>query len=163
MAILRPFLVGLLAAAAACASVPAEPPPAYYVIRHLQKGEGQDPGLTEAGTRNAQRLAELLAAAPPSAVFASTTRRARETARPTAERFGLTVQDYDPRDTPALIGRVRAEPGPVLIVGHSNTVPAIVEALGGGRIGEIGEDEYGVLYRIGRTGGGASRIMVEAD
>ena len=51
----------------------------------------------------------------------------------------------------------------MLIVGHSNTVPAIVEALGGGRIGEIGEDEYGVIYRIARSGGGVMRILVEAD
>ena len=165
MATLRLMLLGLLAAAvAACASVAAEPRPThFYVIRHLQKAEGQDPGLTAAGRRNAEILAGLLEQAPPSAIYASATRRARETAQPAAARYGLTLKEYDPRDTPGLIARVRAEPGTVLIVGHSNTVPAIVGALGGGRIGEIGENDYGILYRFARSGGNLIRIRVDEN
>lgn len=162
MAILRLLLLGLIAAVAACASVAAEPEPTYYVVRHLQKADGQDPPLTETGRRNAQRLADLLQSAPPAAIYASATRRARETAQPAAQRFGLDIREYDPRDTSALIARVRAEPGPVLIVGHSNTVPAIVEALEGHRIGDIAEDEYGILYRLSGTGSSPIRIAVDA-
>ena len=39
--------------------------------------------------------------------------------------------------------------GRVLIVGHSDTVPAIVAALTGStKIPEIGEDEYGTMYIV---------------
>ena len=106
-----PAFAAFLAAAllAACATAPApEPGPFYYVIRHLQKAEGPDPGLTEAGQRNAARLPDLIADAPPRAVYASTTRRARETAEPVAQRYRLSIKEYDPANTPALLARVKA-------------------------------------------------------
>ncbi len=134
----------MLAAAmlAACAS------PSFYVMRHLQKAEGPDPALSEVGRQKAQNLPYVIDDPRPRAIYVSATRRARETAAVAAENFGITPQEYDPRDTPALLARVRRERGPVLIVGHSNTVPDIVAALGGGQIGPIGENDYGLIYYI---------------
>jgi hypothetical protein len=40
------------------------------------------------------------------------------------------------------------EPAPVLIVGHSNTVPDIVAALGGARPGPIGHEDFGDVWKI---------------
>jgi phosphohistidine phosphatase SixA len=60
---------------------------------------------------------------------------------------------YDPRDTPALIAQVRRQPGSVLVVGHSNTVPEIVEGLGGARPADLAEDRYGEIWRVARPGG----------
>ena len=153
---MKPFrpIAAALALAACATATDAPPQPSFYVMRHLEKADGTDPGLTEPGRLKADHLPALLRHAPPKAVYASTTRRARETARPTAEEYRLEIHEYDPRDTPRLIARVKAERGPVLIVGHSNTVPAIVEALGGGRIGGMGEGDYGLLFTItpGRPG-----------
>jgi broad specificity phosphatase PhoE len=145
----------LLAALAACASVAPEPDgPGYYAMRHLQKASGPDAGLSAEGRANAERLAGWFGGGPPRAIYVSTTRRARETAAPLAARLGLSPQEYDPSDTPGLIARVKAEAGPVLVVGHSNTVPEIVERLGGTRPGELGESDYGdvfVIWADGRT------------
>ncbi len=60
---------------------------------------------------------------------------------------------YNPADTPALIARARAIRGPVLIVGHSNTVPDIVEQLGGARPGPLAHEDFGDLWTVknGRT------------
>jgi phosphohistidine phosphatase SixA len=38
--------------------------------------------------------------------------------------------------------------GTVLVVGHSNTVPAIVEALGAPAVGAIADDEYFHLFIV---------------
>jgi broad specificity phosphatase PhoE len=148
-------IASLLAAAfliliAACATAPrAEAPhPNYYVMRHLQKAAGQDPELSPEGKANAERLAGLLATDPPSAIYVSTTRRAAETAAPLAARLGLTAKTYDPADTPALIAQVMKEPGTVLVVGHSNTVPEIVQRLGGTRPPDLAETDYGDLWHI---------------
>jgi broad specificity phosphatase PhoE len=145
----------LLVALAACATVAPEPDgPSYYAMRHLQKANGPDPGLSDEGRANAERLAGWFGGDAPRAIFVSTTRRARETAAPLAARLGLETKEYDPSDTPGLIARVRAEAGPVLIVGHSNTVPDIVERLGGARPGDLGESDYGDVWRVwpdGRT------------
>ena len=153
----RTFGAMLLLALAACATAPADAPSSVYVMRHLEKAEGQDPGLSEEGRANAQRLVTLLERDRPSAIYVSATRRARETAAPLAARLGLTSKTYDPRDTPGLVARVAAEPGTVLVVGHSNTVPDIVEQLGGVRPAPLAESDYGDVWRISRAGGATER------
>lgn len=152
----------LLAAIAACASTP-EPAsaPSYFVMRHLQKAPGQDPALSEEGQRRAQRLAALLGAQRISAIYVSTTRRARETAAPLAARLGIVPAEYDPADTPDLVARVRQESGPVLIVGHSNTVPDIVEQLGGARPEPLAEDRYGDIWHVRGSPPSTIRMSVE--
>ena len=146
---LFPALLASICVLAACATGPKEPKmPDVYVIRHLQKAEGPDPGLTAQGREGAQRLVELLDKRPPRAIYVSTTRRARETAGPAAARWKLVPKEYDPSDTSALVARVLAERGPVLVVGHSNTVPEIVERLGGRRPGPLGEADYGSVWLV---------------
>jgi phosphohistidine phosphatase SixA len=73
---------------------------------------------------------------------------ALETAGPLAATLGVTVREYDPRDTPDLIARAKAETGTVLIVGHSNTVPEIVAALGGEKPAPIAEEIFGQIWQI---------------
>lgn len=145
----------LLAALAACATVAPEPTgPSWYVMRHLQKAEGPDPALSKEGRRHAEALAATFGEDAPDAIYVSSTRRARETAGPLAARIGVTPKEYDPRDTADLVARVKQEPGTVLIVGHSNTVPEIVAALGGERPADLTEQDYGGIWHVrvdGRT------------
>ncbi|HEX8308761.1 MAG TPA: phosphoglycerate mutase family protein [Allosphingosinicella sp.] len=153
MTLFRAFAALLLLAVAACATTPGEPPePSWYAMRHLQKAEGQDPALSAEGARNADRLASWFKQDRPAAIYVSTTRRARETAAPLAARLGIAVKEYDPRDAPGLLARVKAEPGTVLIVGHSNTVPDIVAGLGGARPADLAETDYGDIFRVRRDG-----------
>lgn len=71
-----------------------------YLIRHGltdavgRSIAGRSPGvhLNEAGTRQAECLAEALGSVSISAVYSSPLERARETAKPLAERYGLHVQ-----------------------------------------------------------------------
>ena len=154
MTLFRALAAVLLLALAACATAPRDPAaPYWYVMRHLQKGDGEDPPLSAEGRAKAERLAGMFAQGEPAAIYVSTTRRARETAAPLAALRGLTPKEYDPRDTAALVQRLRAEPGSVLVVGHSNTVPEIVAQLGGApRPADIREDRYGDIFRVGRDG-----------
>jgi broad specificity phosphatase PhoE len=152
MSLIRLFTAAALLALAACASVAPQPAePSFYVMRHLEKAAGPDPGLSEQGRANAARLAEWFRSDPPASIYVSTTRRARETAEPLAARLGVTPKSYDPADTPALAARVLSETGTVLVVGHSNTVPDIVERLGGTRPPDISEDSFGDIWHIHGT------------
>ena len=119
-----------------------------FVIRHLQKGEGPDPSLTAEGQANAERLAAMLKDKGIKAIFATQTRRAMETGEPLAKALGLKVTPYDPANVAALAGAVRAAAGPVLIVGHSNTVPELVALFGGARPAPIADNEYGTLFEV---------------
>ena len=140
----------LLAALAAGCSTPPQAPraPDVYVMRHLQKAEGPDPALSEEGKRNAAALVSWFCGTRFRAIYVSTTRRARETAAPLAAELKLAPEEYDPSDTPALVARVMAERGPVLVVGHSNTVPDIVQRVGGERPADLADTDYGDLWEV---------------
>ena len=142
--------VALAATTAACMlNVPQQPGPDFYVMRHLNKAEGSaDPGLSPEGQRQAQLLATRFEARPPAVIYVTDTRRARETAAPIAARYQLEPRVYDPRDAAGLALDLQKDPNPALIIGHSNTVPEIVAALGGTRPAPIAETEYGAIYHV---------------
>lgn len=144
---MRHFLLSalVLLAALAPSAVAAAP---TYVIRHLERAPGDDPTLTERGAARAEQLAEVLAGANIKAVFATATRRAQLTGAPLAKRLGLTVTTYNPRDVDALAAAVKAAGGPVLIVGHSNTVADLVARFGGAKPAPLGEHDYGTLFVV---------------
>ena len=148
----------------ACSTTPeagtgARAEPAYYVMRHLQKAGGADPALSAEGAANTQRLtAWFNNRAKPAAIYVSSTRRARETAAPLAAALGVTPQEYNPADTPALLARIRAEAGSVLVVGHSNTVPDIVAGLGGVRPAPLAETTYGSIWAVTKSGGSTEQL-----
>ena len=130
------------------AATPAAAADTIYVIRHFEKEQGENPALTAQGRANAEALAAMLADKGVKAVYATATRRARETAEPLAKRLGLQVTDYEPNDVAALVSSVKAGKGAALIVGHSNTVPDLVGAFGGTHPAAIDESSYGTLYVV---------------
>ncbi len=149
------MMIGKILAAAAALMVGAQPatpvpakPQQVYVMRHLQKAAGDDPALTQEGANLAELLAGQLGDAGIKAVFATSTRRATQTGEPLARSLGIGVTPYDPRDVPRLVAAVRAVPGNVLVVGHSNTVPELVAAFGGAKPAPLTEQDYGAIYQI---------------
>jgi broad specificity phosphatase PhoE len=161
MALFRPLAALMLMALAACSTTP-EPPrgPSFYVMRHLQKAEGEDPPLSAEGQVNARKLIGFFAAERPRVAYVSTTRRAYETAAPAAKKLRMRIRRYDPADTAGLVARVLAERGPVLVVGHSNTVPEIVERLGGERPAPLPETDYGDVWHLWGTPRRTERLTV---
>lgn len=156
------FFASAFAALAACASVPppAASSPKAFVIRHFEKETGNDPALTAVGQANAQLLADRLANERIVAVYSTDTKRTGATALPTATRYGLTVTYYPPTDYNGLAARVRENGGSVLIVGHSNTVPDIVERLSGKPQPTMDESRYGDLFVVDlKTGSVAAEYV----
>jgi phosphohistidine phosphatase SixA len=106
------------------------------LLRHAEKdpsGDAKDPGLGEAGRKRAAALAGLLAHAGVTRLYASEFKRAQETLAPLAERSGLKVEIVPAGDPARLIAALSSgSPGSVSVVaGHSNTIPALLEKLGG--------------------------------
>ena len=93
MTLFRGLAALLLLALGACTTT-QDPPkgPSFYVMRHLQKAEGQDPPLSDEGRANARRLIGFLAAEPVRVIYVSTTRRAFETAAPAARSLRAKVR-----------------------------------------------------------------------
>ncbi|MFN6936310.1 MAG: histidine phosphatase family protein, partial [Tsuneonella sp.] len=82
----------------------------------MQKQNGEDPSLSPEGSAAALALAETLADKRISAIFATATRRAMETAAPLALRAGLTIRQYDPRNPQQLAAQVSALTGSVVVI-----------------------------------------------
>jgi len=126
------------------------------VVRHAEKASGEDPGLTAAGRARARVLAAVAASYGVRAVYATPLRRSVETARPAAARAGAEVHTrFGPREAAAMAAEILSRREPALIVGHSNTVPGIVRALGGGAIAPMPEREYDRLVVVRHGDGGA--------
>ncbi len=125
-------------------------PTVVYLVRHAETepGSPKDPPLSEAGLHRADRLARMLAGVDLTAVHATSYRRTRETAARVAETVGLPVLEYDPSELRAFAAHLLEQGGRPLVVGHSNTTPALVQLLGGDPAGPIAGDEYGRMYVV---------------
>jgi len=109
-----------------------------------------DVPLSVAGQQRAVALKEVLKNKKISYVFSTNTIRTTTTAKPTADRFGLTIQTYGPRPDSAFIAKLKALKKNTLIVGHSNTVDEIVNGLTGTRAvpGDLQDSEYNNLFVV---------------
>lgn len=138
---------GAGAARSARESAAAEPVRSVtvFVVRHAEAADdgSRDPALAEAGRARADELARLLGHAGVTHAFATSFARTRETLAPLARAAGIEVASYPAGDARALAATLSALPaGSVAVVaGHSNTVPAIVRALGGELPGLTGLEE----------------------
>ena len=160
---IRTWLLGALALLLMLPAAPAAAQHAVYVMRHLNTPAGQaDPDLLPEGQRAAEALAAWFRAEQPVAIYVTDYKRTRETAAPLAASLHLVPMIYDPADTAGLIARVRAAPGAVLIIGHSNTVPDIVAALGGTRPAPLGHEDFGDVWRVAPDGATA-RMRIEGQ
>lgn len=146
--LLRAAAVASLVLLAACSSWPgADDPSDFVIVRHAEKvpDGSDDPALTAAGQARARAIAAWLADSDVVAVYSTDTRRTRQTAEPTAQSHDLPVALYDgDQSADAFAAQLRkAHPaGTVLVVGHSNTSPAIAAALCGCEVEPMTEAEY---------------------
>jgi broad specificity phosphatase PhoE len=151
-------------------AVPAAAQKAVFVVRHAEKISEQDQRLSEAGHARAARLASMLADSGISAIYATDTERARDTAAPLAGKLGLKVATYD--TGAKMSGAVDARPfaatlrrdhpnDVVLVVGHSNTIPDLLQAFGCAEKVSLGADEYDDIFLVvPKSEGGATLVRL---
>ena len=143
-------------------------PSTVILVRHAERDTAppKDPGLTSAGTVRAQALATALAGARITAVITTQFQRTQLTARPVADVSRITplvIAAGGPTSAhvEAVASAVRARPAGdvVLVVGHSNTIPAIVAALGGPKLPDLCDTQYSMLYILEYPSAGAPRFI----
>jgi len=150
----RPILVLLLALLPAAA--PAQR--AVFVVRHAEKAsEANEPSvpLSDSGKARAHRLAAMLKDAGVTAIYSTDYVRTRATAAPLAEMLHLPIRIYAAKDSEGrpsaavLVEALRKEPQAVaLVVGHGDTVPGLLSALGVSQKVELGDRDYDNLFLV---------------
>ena len=125
----------------------------YYFIRHAEKDRSdktnKDPNLIQKGVLRAAKWSFVLENVDFDAVYSTNYNRTKQTAQPTAEKKGLDVTIYDPRQLFSEEFANNTKGQTVLIVGHSNTTPAFVNAvLGTKKHNSIDDNNNANLYIV---------------
>ena len=131
------------------ASALAEPR-VLFLVRHAERADTggapqKDPGLSEKGRERAEALARELRI---TALYTTEFKRTQQTAAPLARSLGVNPEVVPAKEMATLLHKLKDGSGNVLVVGHSNTLPKIVQALGISARPKIGESDYDDLYVV---------------
>jgi phosphohistidine phosphatase SixA len=156
IALAAALLLAMPGAAAAQATV--------YLVRHAERADGgaaqatmqgtaqgkmgADPDLSGAGHARAERLARMLKDAGIKAIYTTEYKRTQQTAAPVAKLLAIEPAVIPSKDTTSLVQKLKAAPAPVLIVGHSNSLPTIIKELGVAETVTIPDDEFDNLFIV---------------
>lgn len=136
------------------------------VVRHAEKAAtpADDPPLTAVGEERARDLLAAIRDAGVSAAITTQFARTKATAQPTVAALSLPTEIVTAGSAAShpqeVAAAVRKHAGhTVLVVGHSNTVPAIIEALGAKRPAAICDAEYDNLYVVTIAADGKAGVV----
>ena len=120
-----------------------------FIVRHAEKADAtKDPDLSKAGRARAEALAKMLKDTNITAVYATEFKRTQQTATPLAKALSITITTLPAKDNAALLAKLRASTGNALVVGHGDTIPDLIKALGISDLINIGENDYDNLFAV---------------
>ena len=125
-----------------------------YLVRHAEKQSStgtmmsNDPDLTMEGRIRADVLADTLTGKKISGVYSTNYKRTHQTAAPTAMIKMREIQVYSDGNK-LLDSLITRKKKGYLVVGHSNTIPAMLKHIGlTPSIETIPEDDYDNLFVV---------------
>ncbi len=152
---LRLAILALLALPLSSRSPDRSESTVVLLVRHAERSPGTgDVPLSPAGRERADDLARIGQEAGVQAIVTTQFARTRNTAHPLASALAITPEVVATKsDLAAHIREVadavkRHSGQVVLVVGHSNTIPSIVAALGGTRYPDLCDSEYDALFTM---------------
>lgn len=136
----------------------------FILVRHAEKEKDvKDPELSEKGKARALELTRLLAPVKFSGYYSTNFRRTKETAEYVASlRYrGQDVKIYDHKNLKGAAKQMKADhpKGVILISGHSNTTPKMINILTGSENWQpLSEFDYDNLYIVSVYEDGLSKV-----
>jgi len=124
--------------------------PILFIVRHAEKAStgGKDSDLSVQGRKRADALAHILKDSQITSVFVTEFKRTQETAAPTAREAHVSPTVVPANDIGVLVEKLRALNGNALVVGHGNTIPDLLKALGIATPVSIPEDDYTEIFAV---------------
>jgi 2,3-bisphosphoglycerate-dependent phosphoglycerate mutase len=120
-----------------------------FIIRHAEKADSsEDSDLSEAGRARAEVLAKMLKDANITAIYVTEFKRTQQTAAALAKALGIPVTTLPAKDNAALLAKLRTLNGNALVIGHGDTIPDLIKALGISEPINIAENDYDNLFEI---------------
>ena len=180
--ILKRVVTGVLLTAVLAVARPAAADQVFFLVRHAERAasaaappaaapRGQkaapshgmmmpdDPPLSPAGEQRAAKLAAMLANSGIKSIFTSEFKRTRQTAAPLAQKLKLTPMMGAAQDPGPLLAQLRRTQGNSLVVGHADTLPALIRQLGVTEPVTIGDNDYDNLFIVVRGAAGKASLI----
>ena len=149
-------------------AIPVAKETVIYVVRHAEKDtsdpKNNDPNLNAEGKQRALDLNEFLKKEKLAAAFSTNYKRTLQTVAPAAQRNGIPVKTYDPKDPDAVAQLIKQEfqNRKVVIAGHSNTILGLVKAFGTTPpVDKLEDDDYDLLFTITINKDGESSLTIQ--
>jgi 2,3-bisphosphoglycerate-dependent phosphoglycerate mutase len=136
----------------------------FFIVRHAEKDTagGTNADLNAIGRGRAQAEVKIFEKVKLNGIFSTDRPRTRNTAAPVAASKKLTVELYDAKKQKELLEQLAVQKGKhFFIVGHSNTVPQIVNILRGlDEEKEFSESDYSRLYIVSVKKNGDTKMQL---
>ena len=143
----------------------------FIIIRHAEKDttvKGSqmmqaDPPLNSRGQERAASLIQKFKRYKISKIYSTNFNRTKSTVLPLANAIGLSINDYDPKQLKAFADELQLPVNnskTILIVGHSNTSPKLVNLLLGREVYKDLDDSVYNQYWIVKIKGQRKRAKV---
>ncbi len=125
----------------------------YYLIRHAEKDRNDttdtNPPLSHIGNLRAKYWVQYFDSIPLNEIYSTNYTRTQQTVLPTATSKNIAVQSYEPKSliTADFLAKTRGQF--VLISGHSNTAPRMVNQLMGAELfPDMNDNDNSSLYVV---------------
>ena len=139
---------------------------AVFLVRHAElpgaaMADPKNVPISPTGKARAQRLAALLKDAGISAIYVTDFTRTKQTAQPLAKELGKDLVVVPKGDPKLLVERLRKDNASqtVLLVGHTDTLPGLIKALGYPSDIKIDAQDYGNVFIVTPKGEGAPAFL----
>jgi len=140
-----------------------QPATTVVLVRHAEKATNQNTPEVPLSTQGQQRadcLARVLKDSGIKRIYVSDAKRTQQTADPLAKALGIKPVVVPAKDTNTLVHDVfYGTGGNALVVGHSNTLPAIIKGVQAGTIAPLGENEYDAMYILTVLEGSSTPVI----
>ncbi|MDZ7717115.1 MAG: phosphoglycerate mutase family protein [Balneolaceae bacterium] len=135
----------------------------FILVRHAEKADDgtEDPPLNEMGWERAAALANHLKETDITAIYCTNYKRTRQTVQQIADEKGLEIRRHDPFAKTTLDSMFQSDAGgTVLISGHSNTTPMLVNQLiGQERYQQFEDSDYDNLFIVTASEKGKGTVV----
>ena len=122
----------------------------FILFRHAEKKTGENPTLTEQGTKRAKRIVNLVEGIQVNNIFSTDYPRTLETVAPLSKKRLIKPIIYDPTDLAAFaLELLDKDQGIYAISGHSNTTAVLANSICDCEdFSAIDESDYGNIFIV---------------
>jgi len=160
---LLPFLLLFIFSISLTDDAQAQELTTFILVRHAEKADDgtKDPALSEEGKSRAQRLAAHLNSTDLTAVYSTPYHRTRSTVEDIAESHNLQILEYEPFAGDVFDEMLENNRGGIILIsGHSNTTPHLVNTLiGNERYSQLDESDYDNLFVVTLSEIGKGKVL----